>query len=68
MAQFTTRESVLAIEAKGPWETLDVAKSIYQLLGRTTAAHGAKNAVSFQLTSARKIAAKRCRGMPCTRG
>ena len=51
MAQFTTRESVLAIEAKGPWETLDVAKSIYQLLCRTTAAHGAKNAVSFQLTS-----------------
>ena len=54
MAIFTTRESVRAIEAHGPWETLDVAKSIYQLLGRTKAAHGAKNAVSFQLTSGPK--------------
>ena len=51
MTKFTTRESVLAIEAQGAWGTFDVAKSIYQLLSRTKAAHGAKDAVSFQLTS-----------------
>ena len=54
MMEFTTRESVLAIEAQGAWNTLDVAKSIYQLLSRTKAAHGAKAAVSFQLTSGPK--------------
>ena len=54
MVEFTTRESVRAIEAKGGWNTLDVAKSIYQLLGQTKAKHGAKNAVSFQLTSGPK--------------
>ena len=54
MANFTTRESVLAIEATGAWDTLDVAKSIYQQLSRTKAVHGAKDAVSFQLTSGPK--------------
>ena len=42
MTPFTTRESVRAVEAQGAWDTLDVAKSIYQLLGRTKAAHGGK--------------------------
>lgn len=51
MLGFTTRESVLAIEAQGGWDTVDTAKSIYQLLNRVKAAHGAKEAVSFQLTS-----------------
>ena len=54
MGIFTTRESVLAIEAQGAWGTFDVAKSIYQLLSRTKAAYGAKDAVSFQLTSGPK--------------
>ena len=54
MITFTTRESVVAIEAAGAWDALDVPKSIYQLLGRTKAAHGPKNAVSFQLTSGPK--------------
>lgn len=51
MTNFTTRDSVLAIEAKGAWETLDIPKSIYQLISRTKAAHGGKNAVTFQLTA-----------------
>ena len=38
MTPFTTRESVRAVEAKGAWDTLDVPKSIYQLLSRTKAA------------------------------
>ena len=54
MTPFTTRESVRAVEAQGAWDTLDVAKSIYQLLGRTKAAHGGKDAVTFQLTSGPK--------------
>ncbi|MBC7676043.1 MAG: acyl-CoA synthetase [Rhodoferax sp.] len=51
MLNFATRETVLAIEAQGAWDTLDVAKTIYQLISRTKAAHGPKNAVSFQLTA-----------------
>jgi fatty-acyl-CoA synthase len=54
MVTFTSRESVVAIEAKGAWDTLDVAKSIYQLVSRTKAAHGTRNAVTFQLTSGPK--------------
>ena len=50
MTPFTTRESVRAVEAQGAWDTLDVPKSIYQLLSRTKAAHGPKDAVTFQLT------------------
>ena len=51
MATFTTRDSVKTIEAQGAWGTFDVAKSIYQLISRTKAAHGAKAAISFQLTA-----------------
>ena len=51
MANFTTRDSVVAIEAQGAWGSLDVAKSIYELVSRSKAAHGAKAAVTFQLTS-----------------
>ena len=51
MLNFATRESVLAIEAKGAWDTLDVPKSIYQLVSRAKAAHGGKDAVTFQLTA-----------------
>ena len=51
MKSFATRESVLAIEARGAWDTLDVAKSIHQLVSRAKSAYGAKDAVSFQLTS-----------------
>ncbi len=54
MVAFTSRESVVAIEAKGGWDTLDVAKSIYQLVSRTKAAHGHKDAVTFQLTAGPK--------------
>ena len=54
MTPFTTRESVQAIEAKGDWGTVHGVRSIYQLLSRTKAAHGAKAAVSFQLTSGPK--------------
>ena len=54
MLNFATRESVRAIEAKGAWDTLDVAKSIYQLVSRAKAAHGPKDAVTFQLTSGPK--------------
>ena len=54
MLNFTTRQSVQAIEAQGAWDTLDVAKSIYQLLSRTKAAHGGKDAVTFQLTAGPK--------------
>ncbi|MGO4907677.1 acyl-CoA synthetase [Pseudorhodobacter sp. W20_MBD10_FR17] len=40
-----------AIEMEKPWEERDVARSIYQFLSRTREAHGAKNAISFQLQS-----------------
>lgn len=50
MTPFTTRESVRALEAQGAWDTLDLPKSIYQMLSRTKAAHGTKDAVTFQLT------------------
>jgi fatty-acyl-CoA synthase len=54
MQHFATRETVRTIEAQGAWDTLDVAKSIYQLVSRAKAAHGPKDAVSFQLTSGPK--------------
>ena len=51
MTQFRTGADLLAIEAEGAWQSLDVARTIHGFLRRTAAAHGGKAAVSYQLTS-----------------
>ncbi len=51
MTSFASVADRNAIEAEAPWEARAVAKTIYRLLSETTARHGARNAVSFQLTS-----------------
>lgn len=58
MAGFAGAADVAAIEAEGAWETRDVARTIHQALTRAKAAHGARPAVSFQLTSGPKDAAR----------
>ena len=40
-----------AIEAEMPWASRKVARTMYQFLTETKAAHGAKPAITFQLLS-----------------
>jgi fatty-acyl-CoA synthase len=51
MGSFSTLVELKAIEAAEPWEMPGRPKSLYDLLGRAKAAHGARPAVSFQLLS-----------------
>ncbi|NBZ88367.1 acyl-CoA synthetase [Stagnihabitans tardus] len=51
MTQFRNGADLLAIEAEGEWQSLDVARTMHGFLRRTAAAHGGKAAVSYQLTS-----------------
>ena len=51
MGSFANLADIKAIEAEMPWAARGAARSMYEFLGRTAAAHGARPAVSFQLTS-----------------
>lgn len=51
MTAFASIADIRALEAKGPWQDGSHAKSMYDFLSRTKAAHGARPAISFQLTS-----------------
>jgi fatty-acyl-CoA synthase len=51
MGTFATLADLQAIEAEQPWAARDLPRSIYSFLARTTAAHGARPAISYQLLS-----------------
>jgi acyl-CoA synthetase (AMP-forming)/AMP-acid ligase II len=51
MVQFASAADIARIEADYPWPDSQPAVTIYDLLSRTRAAHGARDAVSFQLFS-----------------
>ena len=48
---FTSREDLVAIEAEMTWEARDVPTTMYQFITATKDAHGARPAITFQLTS-----------------
>ena len=52
MGSFATLADIKAIEAEMPWADRGLPRSIHEFLGRTVAKHGARPAVSYQLTSA----------------
>ncbi|MEM6637087.1 MAG: acyl-CoA synthetase [Pseudomonadota bacterium] len=54
MVVFTDGSDLRALEAEMPWEDRDVPNTVYQLLTRTKGAHGARDAVTFQLQSGPK--------------
>ncbi len=54
MGNFASVADRNAIEAEARWEDRGVARSMYEFLGRTAAAHGARPAISFQLLSGPK--------------
>jgi fatty-acyl-CoA synthase len=51
MTAFATIADARAFEAEAPWEGRDQARSIYDYIGRTKAAHGSRPAISYQLLS-----------------
>jgi fatty-acyl-CoA synthase len=51
MTVFASIADIRALEAKGPWNDGTHPRSMYEFLSRTRAAHGARPAISFQLTS-----------------
>ncbi len=51
MTAFVSVADIRALEAEGPWADGGHARSMYDFITRTKAAHGARPAVSFQLTS-----------------
>jgi len=52
MSVFASAADRDAIHNEMPWQDRDVATTLYGLLSDTTAKHGARNAISFQLFSA----------------
>ena len=52
MGSFATLADIKAIEAEMPWADRGLPRSIHEFLARTVAKHGARPAVSYQLTSA----------------
>ncbi|MBL8562034.1 MAG: acyl-CoA synthetase [Gemmobacter sp.] len=52
MGSFATLADIKAIEAEMPWADRGLPRSIHEFLGRTAAKHGARAALSYQLTSA----------------
>jgi fatty-acyl-CoA synthase len=58
MSGFASLADMRAIEAEMPWSERNVARTIYEFLTRAKAAHGARKAVSFQLMSGPKDAAR----------
>ena len=51
MSQFASIESRNAAEAEAPWDQRDFPKTPWGLLSRTADTHGARNAITFQITS-----------------
>ena len=51
MTAFASLADVRAIEAEGPWEAEFGVRTMYEFLTRTQKAHGARNAISYQITS-----------------
>jgi fatty-acyl-CoA synthase len=49
---FATRADKQAVQTEMPWAERDIPTTVYEQIGRTRAAHGARNAISFQLFSA----------------
>ncbi|GGH52899.1 acyl-CoA synthetase [Frigidibacter albus] len=54
MAKFASVADRDAVEAEMTWAERQVPKTIYQFLSETRAAHGARPAISFQITSGPK--------------
>jgi fatty-acyl-CoA synthase len=48
---FASQADIRAVEASGPWDDGTHPRSMYEFLSRTKAAHGARPAISFQITS-----------------
>lgn len=51
MGSFANLADIKAIEAEMPWAARDVAPSMYEFLTRAARDHGARPAISYQLTS-----------------
>ena len=51
MGSFASKQDILDIAAAEPWETTQPATTLYELLTRTTEAHGDRPAISYQLFS-----------------
>lgn len=51
MARFASHADIEAIESQGPWESRDIAATMYQFLSNTAKKHGDRNAITFQLLS-----------------
>ena len=51
MGSFANLADLKAIEAESAWEDRDVARSMYEFLGRARQAHGPRPAISYQLLS-----------------
>ena len=54
MARFATLEDIKTLEQEKPWPQSQPAVTLYELLTKTTEAHGPLNAVTFQLQSGPK--------------
>ena len=52
MGNYATQADLKAVEAEMPWADRDVARTMYDFLSRTKAAHGPRPAISYQLFSA----------------
>ena len=58
MSKFVNIDDRNRVEQEMPWEQVDRAQTIYDFVARTAAAHGARPAISFQITSGPKDPAK----------
>ena len=54
MGEFANLADVKAVEAEMPWEARGMARTMYEFLSRTKAAHGARPAISYQILSGPK--------------
>lgn len=54
MGEFANLADVKAIEAEMPWEARGMARTMYEFLSRTKAAHGSRPAISYQILSGPK--------------
>ncbi|GIT90750.1 acyl-CoA synthetase [Jannaschia pagri] len=48
---FANKQDILDIEAAEPWEAVQPARTVYELLSRTAERHGDRPAISYQLFS-----------------
>ena len=51
MPRFASYADIETIESEGPWESRDIAATMYQLLSNTAKKHGDRKAITFQLLS-----------------